>query len=88
MYWPATLVAPRVVQGYFSPTPLNVLLCERFSECPAKSSLHLDNFTDAHLCFIEQRTPRLLTERDVTSNELVAIVRLRAVRARGRTRAS
>lgn len=42
MYWPATLVAPRAVQGYFSPTPLNVLVCEGFSACPAKSSLHLD----------------------------------------------
>lgn len=43
MYWLATLVAPRAVQGYFSPTPLNVLVCEGFSACPAKCSLHLDS---------------------------------------------
>lgn len=51
MYWPATLVAPRVVQVYFSPTPLNVLLCEGFSACPAKSSLHLDIWHGHHRVF-------------------------------------
>lgn len=50
MYWPATLVPPPAVEGYFSQTPLIIWLCEEFTACPVKCSPHLDTRAPLRPC--------------------------------------